>query len=95
VQGFNNLATCGSVTLTGAPATQIDLGQQPGGDASRNNVVNVGDFVILKNTNGIACSQPGFDARADFNNDCVVSAVDFSILKNSNGIAGCNQLLFP
>jgi len=70
----------------------VEMGQQPAGDANRNNVVNVVDFSILKNTYGLACAQPSYDPRADFNNDCVVNSTDFTLLKSNNGFGGCNPL---
>jgi hypothetical protein len=92
VQGPNNLATCDNITFPHRGITRLDIGQQPSGDADRNNVVNATDFIILKNTNGIACGQPSFDGRADYNNDCLVSAIDFTLLKANIGFAGCGQL---
>jgi hypothetical protein len=82
------LATSGIVTLTGALVTNIEMGLQPTGDASDNNVVDASDFSILRGTFGKSQGQPGYDDRADFNGDLVVNSTDFSLLKANFGHAG-------
>ena len=86
-------ATCDTVTLTGAAVTNKDLGTMRAGDALSTggnfNVVNASDFTVLKNTFGKSYGQPGYDARADFNNTDNVDASDFSLLKGNFGAAGC------
>jgi hypothetical protein len=98
-KGLKNLssggaALCDTVTLTGAPVTQKDLGTLRAGDAlttgpTNFNVVNASDFTTLKNTFGKAFGQVGYDARADFNQTDNVDATDFSLLKGNFGSAGC------
>jgi len=46
------------------------------------------DFVILKNTYGLGYLDPGFDARADFDNNNFVSAPDFTLMKGNFGHGG-------
>ena len=60
------------------------------GDADNNNVVNAGDFSILKNAFGSTT-----DRRPDFNNDGVVNAGDFVMLKTNFGTAGAPALTCP
>lgn len=82
------LATSGSVTLTGAAVTNVEMGLQLAGDADNNNVVNTSDFTILKGTFGKTLGDPGYDDRADFDGSLVVNASDFNLLKSSFGIGG-------
>src|SRR5438876_3866181 len=73
-KGPTHLAKAGTVTLTGAPTTQLEIGTLTLGDANNDNVVDGIDFSILK-----ACfgrSDP-LCARADFNNDGIVNSTDF------------------
>lgn len=59
-----------------------------GGDANIDNIVNSVDYIILRNSFGKGCGQPGYDYRSDFNYDCVVNSVDFLILKLEFGREG-------
>lgn len=95
VKGPQYLATCGTVALSGVPTTQQEMGLQSAGDCNNNNVVNITDFNILKNTFALSSGHSGFDARADFNGDGVVSVTDFSLLKNNFDQAGCSPILGP
>src|SRR5205823_3169419 len=82
------LATSGSVTLTGAPVTGVEMGTQPAGDASNDNVANATDFALLRNSFGKSQGQPGYDDRADFNGDLVVNSGDFGLLRANFGTGG-------
>src|SRR5439155_4620845 len=80
------ISTCDTVTLTGAPITNKDLGTLRAGDAlptgpTNFNVVNASDFTTLKNTFGKAYGQVGYDERADFNQTDNVDSSDFSLQK--------------
>src|SRR5262249_14905909 len=89
VKGPRNLATCGSVSLTGAASTSMEMGQQPAGDADNSNLVSSADFAIMRATFGKSFGQPGYDARADFDNSDAVSSADFTLLRSSFGFGGC------
>ncbi|MFL5734906.1 MAG: proprotein convertase P-domain-containing protein [Chloroflexia bacterium] len=99
VKGSRNLSNgdgaCGdAVTLAGAPVTSYDAGPMRAGDAmnvgvTNFNVVNSIDFTVLKATFGKSYSQPGYDARADFDNNDVVNSTDFTLLKGNFGQSGC------
>jgi hypothetical protein len=88
VKGPKYLANAGTVGLAGASQTNAEMGLMKVGDCDNNNVINVGDFNILKNTFGKSLGQPGYDARADFNADDVVNVNDFNFQKNNFGQAG-------
>ena len=92
VKGPQYLANAGTVSLTGAPSTQQEMGVMRTGDTNNDNRVNATDFSNLKNTFGKSLGDPGYDARADFNGDNVVNTVDFNALKGNFGLAGANPL---
>ncbi len=51
-------ANFGSVTLAGAPATQVEMGQMKAGDLNGDNVVNTSDFNFLRGNFGIGGAPP-------------------------------------
>ena len=63
-----------------------------GGDATDDNIVDVGDFGVLVNSYLGDASIPGsgYDARADFNGDGVVDVGDFGVLVNNYLKTGAN-----
>ena len=60
------------------------------GDATNDNVVDIGDFGVLVNAYGgdVNIGGSGYDLRADFNGDGVVDIADFGLLVNNYGNAG-------
>jgi len=82
------LANAGSVTLTGVPQTNVEMGLMLAGDANNDNSISITDFNILKNTFGKSPPDPLYDNRADFNGDVTISIADFNLLKNTFGTAG-------
>jgi hypothetical protein len=57
-RGNTYLATAGTVVLTNAPFTQVEMGLQPNGDLNGDNLVNAPDFVQLKNNFGSGGAPP-------------------------------------
>ena len=49
----HNLANSGTITLSGAPITNLEMGLMRAGDADNNNVVNTVDFGLLKSQNSL------------------------------------------
>jgi hypothetical protein len=88
VKGPKYLANAGTVALTGAATTSVEMGLMRGGDADSNNVVNSLDFTILRATFGLGIGQQGYDARADFTGDNVVNSLDFTLLRANFGQGG-------
>jgi hypothetical protein len=88
VKGPQYLANAGTLTLTGAPLTQVEMGLMLAGDANGDNVINSSDFIILKSTFGKACSDVGYDGRAEFTGDCVVNSNDFTLQRRNFGRGG-------
>jgi hypothetical protein len=88
VDGPKYLANSGSVTITGASITNVEMGLMRAGDCNDDNVVNSVDFAILRSSFGKSAGQLGYDDRADFNGDNVVNAVDAAIHKSSFGQSG-------
>lgn len=84
----NYMANSGTVNLTGAPVTNVEIGLMRGGDASDDNRVNAVDFNIMKAAYGFGCADPTYDQRADFNGDCTINLVDFNVLKVHFGQGG-------
>ena len=92
VKGPKFLANAGTVQLTGAPATNVEMGLMRVGDANDDNVVSVLDFNILKGTFGKSVGDPGYDDRADFTGDQTVNVTDFNLLKVNFGQSGAPPL---
>lgn len=88
VKGPKYLANSGTINLTGAPTTNLEMGLMRAGDANNDNLVSSVDFTILKNTFGLSTGQPGYDDRADFNGDLVVNVSDFNLLRANFGSGG-------
>lgn len=87
-KGPNYLANSGTVTLSGGQITTVEMGSMMPGDADNNNIVNGGDFGILRTTFAKTLGDPGYDWRADFNGDNVVNSVDLSIMRSNFGSLG-------
>ena len=92
VKGPKYLANAGTVALTGATTTSVEMGLMRVGDANNDNVVNATDFTILKATFGKSIGDPGYDDRADFTGERVVNASDFALLRINFGSAGAPPL---
>jgi hypothetical protein len=82
------LANSGTLTLSGAPLTQVEMGLMLAGDDNGDNLVSAADFTILKSSFGFGCGDPGYQAMADFTGDCVINAIDFSLLRSNFGLGG-------
>ena len=95
VKGPRWLAASGSVTLSGAPVTQQEMGLQRAGDVDNNNLVDATDFTLLRGTFGPVCGQPVYDDRADFTSDCLVDITDFTLQRANFGLAGPPQPTEP
>jgi hypothetical protein len=88
VKGAKFLANRGTIALTGNNVTSVEMGLMRAGDANNDNLVNAGDFIILRNTFGLSFGDPGYDDRADFTGDQIVSSQDFILLRNNFGQGG-------
>ncbi len=58
IKGPTYLANFGSVTLAGAPTTQVEMGLMKAGDLDGDNVVNTSDFNFLRGNFGIGGAPP-------------------------------------
>ncbi|MFL5734382.1 MAG: dockerin type I domain-containing protein [Chloroflexia bacterium] len=87
-KGPKYLANSGTVVLSGAPSTSVEMGLMRVGDANGDNVVNATDFTILRGTFAKSLGDPGYDDRADFNGDQAVNATDFALLRSNFGASG-------
>jgi parallel beta-helix repeat protein len=88
VKGPQYLSTSGSVVLSHALLTTVEMGLQPAGDANNDNLVDVSDFGILYASFGCSAPSPCFDARADFTGDTLVDITDFGLLAGNFGRLG-------
>jgi hypothetical protein len=86
------LANSGTVAVTGASYTQVEMGTMLAGDANNDNLVDIIDFNILKGTFGLPAGQPDYDTTADFNGDNIVDVLDFNLLKGNFGHSGAGAL---
>ncbi|MFL5734299.1 MAG: dockerin type I domain-containing protein [Chloroflexia bacterium] len=78
----------GTLTMSGAPATNVDMGLQRSGDCNNDNLVTAPDFILIKNAFGKASGQVGYDNRGDINGDQLLTSPDFIQLKNNFGFGG-------
>ena len=90
-KGPQFLANGGTLTLTGAPTLQHEMGQQRAGDVNNTNLVDITDFSLLRASFGKACSDGGYDGRADFTGDCLIDITDFTLLRGNFGQAGATS----
>jgi hypothetical protein len=91
-KGPQYLANSGTITMTGQPDMQVEMGLMRAGDANNDNVTDITDFTILRATFGRSCGDTGFDGRADFNGDCTVDITDFTLLRANFGSSGAPPL---
>ncbi len=91
-KGPQFLANAGTLTLAGDPVTNLEVGLLRTGDANGDNVVNVSDFNVLKDSFGTICGGAGYDGRADFTGDCAVNILDFNLMKRNFGFSGAAPL---
>lgn len=94
VKSAQTLAIAGRMNIVGSEP-QSDLGELLTGDADNNNVVNIEDFVVLKASFGMMSTDPGYDARADFNGDNLVESRDFTLMVTNFGVGGAELLNNP
>jgi hypothetical protein len=90
-KGPQYLAKSGSVTLTGAPSTSLEIGLMKTGDANNDNRVSAVDASIVRQSLGKRLGDPGYDARADFNGDNTVNGQDQALMQANFGQAGVPQ----
>jgi hypothetical protein len=88
IKGPKYLSKSGSVGLSGGSTTQAEMGLLLTGDANSDDVINITDFSILKNSFGKSAGDPGYDDRADFTGDTTVNIADFSLQKTNFGQTG-------
>lgn len=87
-KGPRYLANAGSVTLSGAPITQLEIGSTRIGDADNNNVVDMVDYSIFLAAFGALCGDPAYDQRVDFDDNCTINAADYTTLNSAFGRLG-------
>ena len=58
-KGDHWLATSGTITLTGAATTPVELGLQQTGDVNNYNLVVIADFSLLRASFGKSCGVGG------------------------------------
>jgi hypothetical protein len=66
----------------------LNFGVLREGDADNNNCVAMVDFSILATTFAKGLGTPGYDDRADFNQDAFVNISDFSLLATNFAVCG-------
>ena len=78
-----------NVAVTGSSFALANV-TLPSGDATHDNIVDIGDFGVLVNAYGgdVNIAGSGYDPKADFNYDGVVDIGDFGILVNEYGNSG-------
>jgi hypothetical protein len=86
------LANAGTVTLSGAETTAVEMDLMLTGDTNNDNIVSISDFVLLSATFGKTAGESGYDDRADFTGDRIVSSADFILLKINFSRAGAPPL---
>jgi hypothetical protein len=88
VKGAKYLANAGNVTLSGAPDTQVEIGQMLVGDCNNDNVIGIDDFIILQRAFGRTLGNSRYDDRAELTGDTMVNVFDFNLMKLNFGRGG-------
>ena len=80
-----------NAAITGSTYTLANV-TLPSGDATNDNIVDIGDFGVLVNAYGgdVTIAGSGYNAAADFDYNGVVDIGDFGILVNEYGNSGAN-----
>ena len=91
VKGTKYLASSGNVVLAGG-TTRAEFGLMLSGDCNDDNIVNILDSSILKNSYGKVQGDAGYDDRADLTGDAVVNITDFNLLRQNFGMVGTPPL---
>lgn len=87
-KGPKYLANSGTISLTGAQTTSLEIGLMRVGDCNNDNAITVQDFNIEKLSFGKGQGESGYDARADFDGNDRVNVLDFNLLKVNFGQGG-------
>ncbi len=84
------LANSGTFTKTSGPpyVVNVEMGLMKAGDCNNDNVVNVQDVGILRNSFGKSQGDPGYDSRADLDGNNMVNTLDYNILRANFGTGG-------
>jgi hypothetical protein len=88
VKGPKFLANSGTVNVVSVSRTNFEGGLLLTGDCDNNNLVNMFDYNILKNSMGRTPGDPGYDDRADLSGDSIINGVDFTLLQANIGTGG-------
>jgi len=86
------LAVVATLTLSGAPATQVEMGTQPAGDVDGDNTVGLSDFNALRTSFGRLSTDPGYDGRTDYDGNSTIGLADFNLLKANFGLLGAGPI---
>jgi hypothetical protein len=67
------------------------LNGSKGGDADRDNIVSILDYLILSSQFELELGNPGFTGAADFDGDNIVSILDYLILSANFELEGAPE----
>jgi len=89
VKGVRYLANAGTVAIpSGASTTQFEAGLLRAGDIDDDNMVNISDFNLLRNSFGRQSGDPNYNPDADFTCDSIVNIQDYNCLRANFGLGG-------
>jgi hypothetical protein len=83
-KGVRYLANAGNVVIPATPSTtQLEIGLLMVGDINDDNIVNISDFNLLRNSFGRLAGDPNFNPNADFTCDGLVSVQDLNLMRRN------------
>jgi hypothetical protein len=85
------LAQAGTINVTTSGAVYWYLNGSKGGDADRDNIVSILDYLILSSQFELELGNPGFTGAADFDGDNIVSILDYLILSANFELEGAPE----
>ena len=76
------IGTIGTFPFTGTDTIRVIF---PSGDINSDGIVDLGDFVLLKNSFGSKPGKPNWNPACDLDESGAVDLADFGILRNNFG----------
>jgi hypothetical protein len=88
-KGPQYMANSGSFSFSsGASDVQVEMGLMKAGDLNNDNVINIQDVSIMRNSFQKQQGDPGYDPRADLTGDNNVNIQDYNLLRGNFGQSG-------
>jgi hypothetical protein len=86
--GTYDITVIGSSTLmnlkrnidVASPTTSVNMGSLLAGNANRDSIINLDDYVVLSSSWMSSAGRPEYDSRADFDRNGIINITDLSLM---------------